>query len=764
MSRITKRLSAMILLLMFAAAGLAGAQAEGNSALPETINYTSLAQLEGKRIGVATGTTFDAIVRNALPDAKIVYLNTSADLIASLEAGKIDGFAVDEPASRQFCAENARLTVLDEYLDTFEFGFALPRTDDGKRLLAELDAWLVSMKESGALEQVIEKWTNGPENEKTVPDYAAFPAPKGTLTLVTEGDYVPMTYYRGNEIVGAEIDLIARFCEASGYGLKITVMNFEGVLPAIQTGKADLAAAGISITDERRESVNFSVPYYAGGTVMVVLKGEQAPTAAHGLQPELNDFSDLAGKTVSMITGVPFEELVRSKAPNVGAFTTYNNMPDMILALQSGKTDAVLSNNAVAALSLSRNSDLAIFPQELDRSAFGFAFAKGDPRRDEWQAAFDTIPEAQIQAAWDKWTGSDESVKTLPEQDWPGANGTVRVAACDTLEPLSYVGGDGKLKGFDLEVLLMMARALDVRVEFTGMELPAILASVQSGKADIGIGSIIVTEERAQAADFLEYYPAAFVLVVRAAKASTAEGTSFWSGIRSSFEKTFIREGRWRLFADGVLTTLLITALSILFGTLLGFAVFMLCRNGNPAANLITRFCLWLVQGMPMVVLLMILYYVIFGSVAISGIVVAVIGFTFTFGSAVYGLLKMGVGAVDIGQYEAAYALGYSNRRTFFRIILPQALPHVLPAYRGEIVGLIKATAIVGYIAVQDLTKMGDIVRSRTYEAFFPLIAVTVIYFVLEGLIGFLVSRISINFNPKRRKPADILKGVRTDD
>ena len=88
----------------------------------------------------------------------------------------------------------------------------------------------------------------------------------------------------------------------------------------------------------------------------------------------------------------------------------------------------------------------------------------------------------------------------------------------------------------------------------------------------------------------------------------------------------------------------------------------------------------------------------------------------------------------------------------------------MLPAYKGEIVGLIKATAIVGYIAVQDLTKMGDIVRSRTYEAFFPLIAVTVIYFVLEGLIGFLVSRISINLNPKRRKREDILKEVKTND
>ena len=190
----------------------------------------------------------------------------------------------------------------------------------------------------------------------------------------------------------------------------------------------------------------------------------------------------------------------------------------------------------------------------------------------------------------------------------------------------------------------------------------------------------------------------------------------------------------------------------------------MMCRNGNIVANGVTRFSMWLVQGMPMVVLLMILYYIIFGSVAISGIAVAVIGFTLTFGSSVLGLLRMGVGAVDNGQYEAAYALGYSDRRTFFRVILPQALPHVLPSYKGEIVGLIKATSIVGYIAVQDLTKMGDIVRSRTYEAFFPLIAVTVIYFILEGLLGFLVSKIQIRMNPKKRKPESILRGVKTHD
>ena len=204
--------------------------------------------------------------------------------------------------------------------------------------------------------------------------------------------------------------------------------------------------------------------------------------------------------------------------------------------------------------------------------------------------------------------------------------------------------------------------------------------------------------------------------------------------------------------------------LSVIAGTILGFILFMACRNGNILANRIAGIGVFLVQGMPMVVLLMVLYYIVFGSIAISGIGVAVIGFTLTFSASVYGLIKIAVGTIDRGQYEAAYALGHSNRQTFYRVLLPQAIPHVLPAYKGEIVSLIKATAIVGYIAVQDLTKMGDIVRSRTYEAFFPLIAITVIYFVLEGLLRLLVSRISLNIDPRKRKTPDLLKGVKIHD
>jgi polar amino acid transport system substrate-binding protein len=378
---------------------------------------------------------------------------------------------------------------------------------------------------------------------------------------------------------------------------------------------------------------------------------------------------------------------------------------------------------------------------------------------------------------YERWVlRGEQTMPDIPPAENPSF--TLRVGTTGSVMPYSYYVGT-ELAGYDIELAHRFAAWLGAKLEFKVFDFGGIIAAAEAGRIDCIMSNLYYSEERDKSIPFSDVlFEVEITAMVRdekqdsqsalpggfAASAAGDRQETFWDGIKSSFDKTFIRENRWKLFADGVLTTLLITVLSILFGTLLGFLVFMLCRNGNIVANGVTRFCIWLVHGMPTVVLLMVLYYIVFGSVAINGIAVAVLGFTLTFGASVFGLLKLGVGTIDRGQYEAAYALGHSNRHTFFRIILPQAIPHILPAYQGEIAGLIKATAIVGYIAVQDLTKMGDIVRSRTYEAFFPLIAITIIYFVLEGLFSLAVSRISISIDPRKRKRDRILKGVNTHD
>jgi len=192
--------------------------------------------------------------------------------------------------------------------------------------------------------------------------------------------------------------------------------------------------------------------------------------------------------------------------------------------------------------------------------------------------------------------------------------------------------------------------------------------------------------------------------------------------------------------------------------------LYMLARSANNAVSKITKVIAKIyskiVAGTPTLVILMILFYVVFGKADLSGVLVAIIGFILTFGSFVYGQLVLTVEGVDYGQTEAAYALGYSRNQTFFRIILPQAMKMFIPTYSGEIVGLIKATSVVGYIAVNDLTKMGDIIRGNTYEAFFPLIAVAVIYFIIIWIVTDLLGIVARKAEPKKRKDKNILKGV----
>ncbi len=714
----------------------------------------------GKKLGVLVGPLMEDAAKQFFPDSEYMLFDSYPDCVTALLTGKIDGFLGDEPGMKSLHAEQPEVDYIHESLTENNYSFAF-RKDDPKStaLCNELNAFLKKSWEDGTMEE-LDLWF-GVDEAKKVVDMSDLTGKNGTIRVVTTSTDMPWSYIKDGKNVGYDIDLVVRFCRDRGYALEIGDVDFAGRIPAIQSGKYDFTT-DMNVTPERMEQVLFSDPTSHGGIVLAVRASDLAASSQPESAAEYSEYSDLSGKRVSMLTGAPFEELVRSKVPDVGEFSYFNNAPDTILALKSGKTDAFLTNNAVGALAVNRNPELALFPQDLDTSAFGIAFAKGDPARDMWQAAYDAISEETKNTLWEKWTGSDDSVKLLPEQDWPGSNGTVQAAVCDSLEPMSYMGNGGQPMGFDIEMILLMAKELDVHVEFTGMEFSAIMSSVQAGKALLGAGSIIATDERKQSVDFVEYYPAAFVLVVRAFRIETGE--SFLSAIADSFQKTFIRENRWKLFLEGIGTTMLITVLSILFGTVLGFVAFMLCRNGNPIANTVTRFCVWLVQGMPVVVLLMILYYIIFGKVNISGAAVSVVGFTLVFGSAVYGMLRAGVKAIDRGQIEAAYALGYTNRKAFFRIILPQALPHFMPAYKGEITALIKATAVVGYVAVQDLTKMGDIVRSRTYEAFFPLIAVAVIYFILAAILTFIVNRIEIRIDPRRRSKQQILKGVKTDD
>ena len=215
----------------------------------------------------------------------------------------------------------------------------------------------------------------------------------------------------------------------------------------------------------------------------------------------------------------------------------------------------------------------------------------------------------------------------------------------------------------------------------------------------------------------------------------------------NSFLHNFIEEERWKYIADGLFVTLQVTFFAVILGIFLGFLVAMVRSTYDKTGKLklLNFFCnlyLTVIRGTPVVVQLLITYFVIFGSVNIDKVLVAVIAFGFNSGAYVAEIIRGGIMSVDQGQFEAGRSLGLNYLQTMIYIIVPQAFKNVLPALSNEFIVLLKETSICGYIGLADLTRGGDTIRSITYEAFLPLIAVAVIYLVIVMILTALVSKL----------------------
>ena len=209
--------------------------------------------------------------------------------------------------------------------------------------------------------------------------------------------------------------------------------------------------------------------------------------------------------------------------------------------------------------------------------------------------------------------------------------------------------------------------------------------------------------------------------------------------ITESFTNNLIAEDRYRMILDGLQVTLLITLCAALLGTLLGGLVCWMRMNRRRWLQQVAKVYIELMRGTPVLVLLMLMYYVVMAPLDATGIVVAIVTFAMNTAAYISEMLRTTIQGIDRGQTEAGLALGFTQRQTFFKIVLPQVVKAVMPVYQGEVVSLLKGTSIVGYIAVADMTRASDLIRSRTFDAFFPLIMTAIIYFLMAWLIGLLL-------------------------
>ncbi len=718
-----------------------------------------LDEFSGKRIGVLTGTIFDGVAKKNLTDPELHYFNSSADLALALNRGKIDAYITDEPIWRLISSEYTS-QICHTVFSREKYAFIFEKDDaESTRLCAEFNEFLKKAKSDGTLREIDSIWFGSDESKKTV-DLSALTGENGTLTFAASTDTgEPFAYMNNGSLVGYDIDVAVHFCKEYGYGLELINTHFDAILPAVSSGKCDFAGSCITITEERRESVLFSDADYEGGSVLVCR--EQSENS-------ITSREQLAGTKTGVLTGSMHGTAAQQYLPYCEI--EYNDSTaDQAIALESGEISSYVTDEPVARAIIAQYPDQRILETLFDED-YSFVFPAVNKERSlslcrEFNAFLEqSRADGTLQEIDKIWFGSDESKKKVDLSVLTGENGTLNVAVCSTVgAPFCYLS-DGQCIGYDIDIAVRFCKARGYGIRMTDYNLGDFFSCVSSGKCDFGCSGITVLEERKENMIFSDPdYSGGCVVVVRD-EVPEVDENGFIIRLKDSFNKTFIRENRYLLFLSGLGTTVLIALLSIALGSVLGYAVYLCYYRGGKIFCAATDLIVRITENTPMVMILMILYYIIFSNSDMSGMWVAVIGFTVVFAGAVIDLFKMGVGAVDRGQREAALALGYTENGAFMRMILPQAAYHFLPGYKSAVVRIIKETAIVGYIAVQDLTKVSDIIRSRTYEAFFPLIVSAVIYFSIALLFSFVINHIEIRLDPRSRKPENILKGVNRDD
>ena len=474
------------------------------------------------------------------------------------------------------------------------------------------------------------------------------------------------------------------------------------------------------------------------------------------------DPADYAGKTIAVATGTTTEGLLAKCFPDaVPAYYAYN--ADLIVAISTGKADAAFTDDVLILMSMKNDPAIRMIPVKCEPDHLAPAFPKTEKgealaaQYNEFLAA--CKKSGTYEKLKEKWvSGPDEEQVFDDPSEIPDLNGTLLIGTSPASPPTQFMK-NGEIVGMEVELMREFCRAYGYRPEFVSVDFAAVIVGVSTGKFDIGSSGLSVTEERKKSVLFGDpFLDINVALAVTDRNAAAKE--SIFTKAAEGFERTFLTENRWKMFVSGILTTVLITVLPIVLGTLIGFGLYLLCRNGDPAVNRVMGFFQWFIAGMPVVVFLMILFYVVFAKTSLSGEAVAVVGFTVLFGLTVLDMLKNSEAAIEEGQKEAAYALGYGNLETYLRIIFPQALRHMLPVYEEEVISLIKATAVAGYVAVVDITKVGDLIRGRTYDAFFPLIAVVLSYYILSGLYRAVIRAVAKMTDSRKRKKEEIMKGA----
>jgi polar amino acid transport system substrate-binding protein len=716
------------------------------------LQLKTLDDIKDKRVGVLIGSIHDAYATKNFPNAQILQYQNFSDLVIAVNTDKIDAAFFSHAYLPEVMSANPDVGILIDSL--WSVGIGAGFNKENHKLRDQFNTFLHEIKTNGVHADMVNRWM---ENRSTeMPDIKTNTI-NGQIRVGTVSDMgVPFAFIKDGKLVGFDVELSTRFAAYLGKALIPVDMQFGSLLAAVSTNKIDVIISSLAITEERKKQIDFSGSYY-DSEVSIIANKKNLPKES---SRKMEKADDLADKRIGIFGGTVHDAFVASKYPKA-TVSQYSSSSDMILSLKTDKIDAAMFDAITARILLKSNPDLGLLTDKIFDMPLGVGFNKNNPElRNEFNSFLKKIRTNGVyDEMFNRWFVDDPEKAVIHPFKNPDSQKNLTAAV--SVEDLPYVSNmNGDYVGFDIEMIKRFAESSNYHLEIVTIAFPALVAALASGKADMIADGIAISAERSKQIDFSDSY-AEFRTAVVASKKNLGGykdetikpvKPSFLKSVSNSFYSNIILENRYLMILDGLKVTILISILSAIFGTLVGALVCFMRMSKRKILSLTARLYISLIRGTPVLVLLMIIYYVIFASVNINPTLVAVVAFGLNFGAYVSEMFRSSIQSIDNGQREAGIASGFSGVQTFIYIIMPQAIRQVLPVYKGEFISLLKMTSVVGYIAVQDLTKASDIIRSRTFDAFFPLIMAAVLYIIIAGLLTWALGYVEMSVDPKRKR------------
>ena len=650
---------------------------------------TSWEELQNVLVAVESGTTGYYLAADVFGDSYVYPYNTYTDVIESVLT-KYSAFAVldDLVAISYVEAHPDELMILDvELPGAEEEQYAFVFNKSNTELLGYTNKAMTYLEEKGIIDDIYAYYASISYDPEVEGYFSAHPEAlkklevlvhyvpgqmKETVQVATNPDFPPYDYMVSSSFEGIDMDIWKALGKTLDFDVNFNYMEFDSIINAIESKKFNVGASGFTVTEERKEMINFSETYAVAYQKVLMLKDSPLATAT--------SWEDLKNVTIAVESGTTGYYLAADDFGD-SYVHPYNTYTEVVQSVLSGHDAYAILDDLVAVSYVEAHPDelfiLEVALPGAEAEEYAFVFNKADTRLLEY------INTAMIYL---KDTGVIDDI-------------------------FAYYGSIS----YDPEVVGYFSAH------------PEALAAIQ----------------------VIDHYTAED-------PGSGTEGKGWLESFWDEIVKNFVEKDRYQLIIMGLQNTVYITIIGLALGLLIGILSAIVrsfhdLRGNFKILNAIVKVYITIIRGTPLLVQLLIIYFIVFASSGLNSIIIAGIAFGINSGAYVAEIVRAGINAVPKGQLEAAESLGMNFNMAMFTVILPQAIRNILPALCNEGISLLKETSIAGYIGIVDVTKAAMLIRSQTYSAFVPLIGVALIYLVIVLILQYLVGILERRLNDAYR-------------